>query len=242
MTSYIARAACVLSRPSLSRLARLPQAGSSRTRALPNHESRRYESRTTLAMKRAEEARNRAAENPGFFKNDAIPYPVVRLVNSETNKLEPEKKLRDILESVDLETHYVQLISTDAPDGGKPLVKIINKHNAAQKEREQKSKKKEQKKVASGRESKEIQLSWGVEPGDLKHKLSKCIQELEKKNRVNVVFVKKKGAPLPSKEQQVEKLQAVWEAVKHVATEREPRVIHESTAAIYLHGLGKTEE
>lgn len=241
MAFYITRAISLTSGPALSRSALLSQAGPSRIGVL-HYESRRYESRTTLAMKRAEAARNRAAENPGFFKNDAIPHPVVRLVDSKTNRLGPETKLSELLKTVDLETNYVQLISTDAPDGGKPLVKVINKHDAAQKEREQKSKRKEQKKTASGRESKEIQLSWGVEPGDLKHKLSKCVQELEKKNRVNVVFVKKKGAPLPSREQQVEKLEAVWEAVKHVAAEREPRVIHESTAVIYLHGLGKTEQ
>jgi translation initiation factor IF-3 len=212
------------------------QAGPSRI----HYESRRYESRSA-AMKRAEAARNRAVDDPSFFKNHAIPYPIVRLVNPDSNKLEGETRLRDLLASVDLEQNYVQLISTETPDGGKPLVKIINKHDAAQKERDQKSKKKEQKKVASGRESKEIQLSWGVEPGDLKHKLSKSIQELEKKNRVNVVFVKKKGAPMPTPEQQAAKLQAVWEAVRHVATEREPRVIHELTAVLYLQGLGKEE-
>ncbi|KAG8702990.1 hypothetical protein FRC09_004410 [Ceratobasidium sp. 395] len=205
------------------------------------HGSRRYES-SSAAMKRAEAARNRAASNPSFFKNDAIPYSIVRLVHPETNKLEPETRLKDILAKVDLEKNYVRLISTQGPDGGKPIVKIINKHDVAQKERDQKSKKKEQKKVASGRETKEIQLSWGVEPGDMKHKLGKSIQELEKRNRVNIVFVKKKGAPMPNAEEKAAKVQAVWEAVRHVASEREPRVIHELTAVLYLQGLGKTEE
>lgn len=237
MTSRVARLLAIhpLSRPTLSR------AGPSRIPVL-HYESRRYESRRTILMKRAEEARNRAAENPGFFKNDAIPYSHVRLVNSETGRLEPETRLRDLLASVDLEANYVQLVSAEAPDGGNPLVKIINKHHAAQKERDQKSKKKEQKKGASGRETKEIQLSWGVEPGDLRHKLGKSIQELGKKNRVNIVFVKKKDALIPTPEQKAVKLQAVWEAVKHIATEREPRVINESTAVLYLQGLGKDDQ
>ncbi|KAG9085232.1 hypothetical protein FRC07_013427, partial [Ceratobasidium sp. 392] len=211
-----------------------------RPRRLLVYEACRHES-SAAAIKRAEAARNRAVSNPTFFKNDAIPYSVVRLVHPETNKLEPETRLKDLLATIDLEKNYLQLISTQGPDGGKPIVKIINKYDAAQKERDQKSKKKEQKKVAAGRESKEIQLSWGVEPGDLKHKLDKSIQELEKKNRVNIVFVKKKGAPMPSPEQKAAKLEAVWNAVRHVATEREPRVIHELTAVLYLQGLGKAE-
>ncbi|KAG8741146.1 hypothetical protein FRC10_003244 [Ceratobasidium sp. 414] len=196
---------------------------------------------STAALKRAEAARSRAASDPSFFRNGAIPFSVVRLVNPETNKLDPETRLRDLLATVDLDKNYVQLVSSGGADGGRPLVKIVNKHHAAQKERDQKSRKKEQKKAAAGRETKEIQLSWGVEPGDLKHKLSKSIQELEKRNRVNLVFVKKKGAPMPSPEQKAAKLQAVWEAVKHVATEREPRVIHDLTAVLYLQGLGKEE-
>ncbi|KAG9081522.1 hypothetical protein FRC06_005520 [Ceratobasidium sp. 370] len=200
----------------------------------------RHES-TTAALKRAEAARNRAASDPSFFKNEAIPFSIVRLVNPVTNKLDPETRLKDLLAAVDLDRNYVQLVSHRGPDGGRPLVKIINKHDAAQKERDQKSRKKEQKKAAAGRETKEIQLSWGVEPGDLKHKLTKSIQELEKRNRVNIIFVKKKGAPMPSPEQKAAKLQAVWEAVKHVANEREPRVIHDLTAVLYLQGLGKEE-
>ncbi|KAJ1308301.1 hypothetical protein OPQ81_004014 [Rhizoctonia solani] len=182
--------------------------GTSRTLPL-FYECRRFESHSA-ALKRAEAARERAVQNPAFFKNDAIPYTHVRLVNSETNRLEPETKLKDLLASIDLEANFVQLVSTDPPDGGKPLVKIINKHDAAQKERDQKAKKKEQKKAASGRESKEIQLSWNVEPGDLKHKLSKVIKELEKKNRVTISFIPKKGSPVPTRPQMTAKMDMIW--------------------------------
>ncbi|KDN38885.1 hypothetical protein RSAG8_09166, partial [Rhizoctonia solani AG-8 WAC10335] len=205
------------------------------------YECRRFESHSA-ALKRAEAARERAVQNPAFFKNNAIPYTYVRLVNSETNRLEPETKLKDILASIDLGASFVQLVSTDPPDGGKPLVKIINKHDAAQKEREQKVKKKEQKKAASGRETKEIQLSWNVEPGDLKHKLSKAIKELEKKNRVTISFIPKKGSPVPTRPQMAAKMDMIWEEVKHVATERQPRMAGDLSGLMYLQGLGPKEE
>jgi translation initiation factor IF-3 len=193
-------------------------------------------------LKRAEAARERAVQNPSFFKNNAIPYTHVRLVNSETNRLEPETELTELLASVDLDANYVQLISTDPPDGGKPLVKIINKHHAAQKERDQKVKKKEQKKAASGRESKEIQLSWNVEPGDLKHKLGKAIKELEKKNLVTISFSPKKGSPLPTRPQMTAKMEMIWNEVKHVATERQARTVGDLSGLMYLQGLGPKEQ
>ncbi|QRV87203.1 translation initiation factor IF3 [Ceratobasidium sp. AG-Ba] len=216
------------------------RAGPSRL-ALVQHNFSRHES-SSAALKRAEAARRQAASEPTFLKNDAIPYHIVRVVNPETNKLDPEIKLRELLAKVDLDKNYVQLISAGGPDGAKPIVKIINKQEASRKEREQKSKKKEQKKTSAGRETKEIQLSFTVEPGDLKHKLDKCIKELEKRNRVVVVFVKKKSAPMPSPEQKAARLQAVWEAVQHVATESQPRLVQEATAALYLQGTGKADE
>lgn len=203
------------------------------------YESRRLESHSA-ALKRAEAARERAVQNPTFFKNDAIPFREVRLVNSE-GRLEPETRLKELLKSIDLDENFVQLVTPDPPDGGKPLVKVINKHEAAQKEREQKAKKREQKKAAAGRETKEIQLSWGVEPGDLKRKLGKAIQELEKKNRVKVAFIPKKGSPVPSRDQMSAKMDQVWDAVKHVATETQPRMAGDLTGLMYLQGLGKTE-
>ncbi|KAH7344140.1 hypothetical protein B0J17DRAFT_625705 [Rhizoctonia solani] len=216
------------------------QAGPSRVLS-PFYECRRFESHSA-ALKRAEAARERAVQNPAFFKNGAIPYTYVRLVNSESNRLEPETKLKDLLATIDLDANFVQLVSTDPPDGGKPLVKIINKHDAAQKERDQKAKKKEQKKAASGRETKEIQLSWNVEPGDLKHKLSKAIKELEKKNRVNISFIPKKGSPVPTRPQMAAKMDMIWEEIKHVATERQPRMAGDLSGLMYLQGLGPKEE
>ncbi|EUC56248.1 translation initiation factor IF3 [Rhizoctonia solani AG-3 Rhs1AP] len=224
-----------------------PAASPSLTRAGPSriiascYECRRFESHSA-ALKRAEAARERAVQNPAFFKNNAIPYTYVRLVNSETNRLEPETKLKDLLASIDLDVNYLQLVSTDPPDGGKPLVKIINKHDAAQKEREQKAKKKEQKKGASGKESKEIQLSWNVEPGDLKHKLSKVIKELEKKNRVTISFIPKKGAAVPTRPQMAAKMDMIWDEVKHVATEHRPRTAADLSGLMYLQGVGIKEE
>ncbi|KAG8756991.1 hypothetical protein FRC11_004877 [Ceratobasidium sp. 423] len=201
----------------------------------------RFESHSA-ALKRAEAARERAVQNPAFFKNGAIPYAYVRVVNSETNRLEPETKLKDLLASVDLDANFVQLVSTEPPDGGKPLVKIISKHAAAQKEREQKAKKKDQKKAAGGREPKEIQLSWNIDPGDLKHKLSKVIKELEKKNRVTISFIPKKGSPVPTHPQMSAKMDMVWNEVKDIAIEPRPRLGGDLTGLMYLQGLGPKGE
>jgi translation initiation factor IF-3 len=239
MSSRIVSAARIIGhsiRPATSR----PHAGPSRIPP-PVHELRHFESHSA-ALKRAEAARERAVQNPTSFKNDAIPYKHVRLVNSKTNRLEPETRLKDLLASVDLDTHFLQLVSPEPPDGGMPLVKIINKHEAAQKEREQKAKKKEQKKAASGRETKEIQLTWGAQPGDLRHKLDKAITELEKKNRVKVTFIPKKGAPVPSRDQMGTKMEHIWQAVKDVAIEYQPRMTGDLTGLMYLQGLGKPEK
>lgn len=199
------------------------------------YESRRLESHSA-AVRRGEAARENARQNPASFRNEAIPFASVRLINTETNRLNPETPLKDLLASINLDDSFVQLISCEPLDGGEPLVKIIKKHDAAQKEREQKAKKKEQKKAAIGRETKEIQLSWGVEPGDLRHKLAKTIKELEKMNNVKISFNPRKGAPVPTPDKMTAKMDSVWEELKHVAVETKPRTIVDLSGIMHLKG------
>lgn len=76
-----------------------------------------------------------------------------------------------------------------------PVVKVMTKQEASEKRKADKLKQKALK--AAQAESKVIQMTWGVEPGDLTHKVAKMKRELEKGNHVELIMAKKKKVPVP---------------------------------------------
>ena len=163
-------------------------------------------------------------------RNDEIKHPVVQLVDAETERLHPPVSLREILASLDLKTHFVELVSVNPS----PVVKIISKKDAFDRQKERKAKMRAATKNEI--EQKEIQLTWGVASGDLAHKLKKVRQELEKGNRVDLVYAPKKGQRLPTPDEMEARVQETLGLLQDVGKEWKEREVRRGVAAIHLQG------
>lgn len=172
-----------------------------------------------------------SSKKPSFTKpprNSEITHATVQLVNPETNRLDPPKPYAEILNSIELKDNFVELVSSDPP-----IVKIVNKReaNAARKEM------KERKRVQPKNEMKEVQMTWGVGAADLSHKLKKAQEELEKGNRVSLVFAPRSKRPVPKPQEMQVFLDEVAEKVSPFAKEGQARTLEKNVAVIYLHAI-----
>jgi translation initiation factor IF-3 len=175
-------------------------------------------------------SRSASSTTRTHIRNDEIQYAFVRLVDSETGRLNPPKPLRDILSSVNLKTHFVELVG-EQPD---PIVKIISKKDAFDRFKERKAKMKSTAKNEI--EQKEIQLTWGVAAGDLVHKLKKVREELEKGNRVDVVYARKRGQRLPSPQEMEARVQETLGLMQDIGKEWKQRDVQRAATVIHLQG------
>jgi translation initiation factor IF-3 len=155
-----------------------------------------------------------------------IPYHIVQLVN-EDGRLEPPTPLSHIIASIDSKTHFVELVNEDP----QPLVKIKNKTQEYIKMKEWK---KRQKEVAASNIQKEIQMTWGVESGDLAHKLKKVRKELEKGNRVDLVYAPKANQVMPSPVAMENRIKETVEILSDIAKEWAPRRFEKGVAVLFL--------
>ncbi|KAG1888865.1 hypothetical protein F4604DRAFT_1674474 [Suillus subluteus] len=145
--------------------------------------------------------------------DDKIPFRVVRLVHPETGKLEPPTAFR------------VELV-TEEPE---PIVKIVDRRDSYQKWKEQK--KAFRKGVKAG-EQKEIQITWGVENGDLKHKITKARAELEKGYRVDIVITPRKGQKLPKPDEMAARASEIASMLLDIAKEWKTRDVQKTTTVM----------
>jgi translation initiation factor IF-3 len=185
-----------------------------RTHTLPPFNTRNY----TNPRRDVHRARKR---------NTTIPYEIVQLVNS-ANNLEPPIPLSQLLSSLNLETHFVELVS-ESPT---PIVKIFAKRDIADQARARKRERVES--PTGGGETKFIQMTWGVEEGDLKRKLGQARKELEKGNHINLVFGKKKHVRLLAPGVREQMIREVMEVMDDIAKERKPRGMTEIATILYL--------
>ncbi|KZT27071.1 hypothetical protein NEOLEDRAFT_1089957 [Neolentinus lepideus HHB14362 ss-1] len=158
-------------------------------------------------------------------KNDKIPHRVVRLVDPETSKLLAPAPLEEVLVAFDHKKFFLQLVS-EHPE---PIVKLIDKNEARKKrlaERKQA--------LLNKREEKEIQLTWKIANGDLLHKLKKVRQELEKGNRVDLVYAPKKGQVLPSPEEKDDIVRDTLRILEDIGREWKPREQAPRMTVVYL--------
>ncbi|KAG1753240.1 hypothetical protein EDB19DRAFT_817866 [Suillus lakei] len=153
--------------------------------------------------------------------DDKIPFRIVRLVHPETGKLEPPTRLSDVLESVDLKAFRVELVTEDP----EPIVKIVDRRDSYQKWKEQK--KAFRKGVKAG-EQKEIQITWGVDDGDLKHKITKARAELEKGYRVDVVIAPRRGQKLPKPDAMAARASEIASMLLDIAKEWKTRDVQKT--------------
>ncbi|KAG2130992.1 uncharacterized protein EDB93DRAFT_947067 [Suillus bovinus] len=157
--------------------------------------------------------------------DDKIPFRVVRLVDPETGKLEPPTRLSDVLKSVDLKIFRVELV-TEEPE---PIVKIVDRRDSYQKWKEQK---KAFRKSMKAGEQKEIQITWGVDDGDLKHKITKARAELEKGYRVDIVITPRKGQKLPKPDEMAARVSEIASMLLDIAKEWKARDIQKTTTTM----------
>ena len=158
--------------------------------------------------------------------NEDIGYTLVQVVNKE-GRLDPPQPLSVVLAALDLKTHMVQLVTDD-----QPIVKILDKKEVFDKLKALKRAKSNSQRLLP--EDKEIQMTWGVANSDLAHKVGKVRKELEKKNRVNLVFAPKKRQPVPSPTERNEKVNEVLEMLKDIGTESRPRTFLKSLLTLHL--------
>jgi translation initiation factor IF-3 len=135
--------------------------------------------------------------------NNDIPYTYVRVVDPETRKPLPPRPLAEVVNNLatDIQpkqgggppkifvTQFAQLVAppSDATNGY-ALVKLVDRREAAAREKTQRLKAQASRKAS---EEKEIQFAWSIGAGDVQHKLRKARQELERGVRVQLVFARK---------------------------------------------------
>ncbi|KAF9782333.1 hypothetical protein BJ322DRAFT_983883, partial [Thelephora terrestris] len=162
--------------------------------------------------------------------DDDIPFNLVRLADPESGSLHPLASLKTILRSIDRKTHHVELVS-DRPD---PIVRIVNKKEAREKYKELR---KRAQAAARAQVRKEIQVTWGVAPGDLAHKLEKVRHELVGGKKVDLIFASKRGQVVPTKQEMDVRLNGVLETLADVGKEYLPRAVRNAMTVSYLKPL-----
>ncbi|KAH9950168.1 hypothetical protein B0H21DRAFT_660479, partial [Amylocystis lapponica] len=187
-------------------------------------------------------------------RNEEIQYRIVRLVNPETSVLEPPAPLQAILARLAAknaaappdpdapddaaarkkrkkkkkEGYYVELVVAEP----EPIVKLVSSHDVYAKQQQQREKKREQR----ARDEKELQLTWGVALADLEHKLGKARTELEKGNRVSLVYAGRKGQTRLSPQEMEARAKEVVDSLADAGAEWKARDVSPHTTIVYLQG------
>ncbi|APA11042.1 hypothetical protein SS1G_03237 [Sclerotinia sclerotiorum 1980 UF-70] len=175
-------------------------------------------------------------------RDEEIKDLYVRLKNSE-QRLDPPKATSEILKSINLKTHMLQIIAY-SDDGEPPIAKIIDKGEAARQKRLAKKKKN------PATVTKTIEMNWAIGKNDLSHRLQRIREFLEKGNKVEVVLAEKRKGRRASGEEAGEVIGKVREFVEGVEGARESRGMEGTVgtqAVLYFEGRvvgkkGKGEE
>jgi translation initiation factor IF-3 len=161
-------------------------------------------------------------------RNEDIRADFVQLVDPVSKALLPAAPLRVILAAMDKDTHWCELVNQPAPPAP-PIVRMVSQRDEYQKARKLQAKKLKPPKMV------EIQLSWGVDVGDLDHKLAKAKKELVNEgNRVDLVFALKKKSPLPTPDKREDLLNKTMEHLTGVAVEWKPRTNDKAISILHL--------
>ncbi|KAK6350058.1 hypothetical protein TWF696_006307 [Orbilia brochopaga] len=156
---------------------------------------------------------------PQFIADDRVRYPYDEEITAhnasyidETGKLVGKFPVSQILRSYDHNKyHLIQLANADSlPDEAEGhVVRLFLKETLLAKIAEERESSARRKKKSPREVVKEVQIAWGIDLHDLRHRLEKVAQLLEKGNRVEIMIAKKKGqAKVPQ-----ERLDEVMEIV-----------------------------
>jgi translation initiation factor IF-3 len=182
--------------------------------------------------------------------NNDIPYTYVRVVDAETRKPLSPKLLSEVVDNLATEaqpkpgggppkifvTQFAQLVAPPSEaTGGYALVKLVDRREAATREKAQRIKAQASRRAT---EEKEIQFAWGIGAADVQHKLRKARQELERRVRVQLVFARKTGGGAErdsgTRAAQIELVTQVVEALADVGKEWRARDERRNMIVVYL--------
>jgi translation initiation factor IF-3 len=83
-------------------------------------------------------------------------------------------------------------------------------------------------------QQKEVQLTWSVADGDLAHKLNKVRQELQRGNKVDLVFAPKAGTQVPNPVARKGRIESAMQILGGVAKEWKERRTRGLIVVIFL--------
>ncbi|KAM6495495.1 hypothetical protein JOM56_008201 [Amanita muscaria] len=166
----------------------------------------------------------------GPLKDEDIKYSRVRI--SHDGRLSAPATVTRLLSLIDRRGYYIQLVNQQPP-----IVKIVNKSEEYSRKRQEQ----EQAKLSKAKQSrKEVQLTWAIAEADAVHKLEKAREELEKGNRVDLVFSQKRGHPVPSEREMRERMQTVVDSLADVGKEWKEKDFQWRMAVAFLQGTEPT--
>ena len=164
----------------------------------------------------------------------------VSIVDSEGSLKEPEALLK-ILHSIDRDKFFVVQVSPqEAP--GIPVCKIVEKHAFRKAERAKSKAAKNPQATA-----KQLELSWGIGPNDLGHRLNKMQQFLKEGKRVEILVSPRKKTRSFTKDEAQVVVQRIRNRIARIEGAKEWREMSGNvgeSVTIYVEGKAKkaTEE
>jgi translation initiation factor IF-3 len=162
-----------------------------------------------------------------------IPHSIVHVADEDG--LGPPTALSHLLASIDIKSHFIQLVA-ETP---KPIVKIIDKKENYEKRKQRQKRRKE---ALASNVQKEIQMTWNIEPGDMAHKLKKIQKEVEKGTRIELVFAPKVNQRAPNPALMETRINETAEKIAEFAREWLPRKVDRGVAIFYLKQLDRTSK
>ncbi|KAI0834584.1 hypothetical protein F5Y06DRAFT_278420 [Hypoxylon sp. FL0890] len=162
--------------------------------------------------------------------NEKIPYKWVRIAAAPPdNTLSPPQRTDAILRSLNPKTHTLVMVAPpphELNEAHEPqtheqhaaICRIID--NAAAESAAAEAEKEARRKAV---DTKELELSWGIAGHDLKHKLRRLREFLDKGLKVEVIMAKKRHGRMATREEAESVLAQVREAVASVDGSKETR-------------------
>lgn len=191
-----------------------------------------------------------ASDLKGAPINNDIPYTYVRVVDPETRKPLPPRPLAEVVDNLTTDvqpkqgggspkifvTQFAQLVAPPSQaTNGYALVKLVDRREAAAREKTQRLKAQASRKAS---EEKEIQFAWGIAAADVQHKLRKARRELERGVRVQLLFARKaSGGSEPDSKTRTKQNRLVSQVVEEltdVAREWRMRDERRNMVVVYL--------
>jgi len=146
------------------------------------------------------------------------------LIAGEDSKLTGPHNTSRVLQSLDLDTQSLRMVSRAPPNptGDQPqyaICRIVDKRLEKEREKEQEKARKETARRLA--RIKELELNWAIASHDLGHKMKQMKGFLEKGYKVEVIFAKKRGSRMATRDEAEALVKAVRDVVAEVRGAKE---------------------